>query len=101
MLGIIGTVAVTIVVLLVAFIIWRWTSVARGARQRDEKLFARLDPIGRRINAGESVSPDEIEKLAARPEIRHMLFAMLRHFKRPDLLPSGYSSSAAQGESAL
>jgi len=30
-----------------------------------------------------------------------MLFATLREMKRPDLLPTNYSSSVAQGESAL
>ena len=87
--------------LFVVFIAWRWTSVARGARKRDEKLILRLDPIGKRIEAGEAVSPQEIEALAAQPEIRYMLFAMLRHMKRPDLLPARYFSSVAQGESAL
>lgn len=90
-----------IAVLIVAFVVWRWTSVARGASQRDERLVARLDPIGTRIEAGELVSPQEIAALAAKPEIRFMLFGALRHMKKPELLPVGYSSSVAQGESAL
>lgn len=101
MLKVVAIAAVVIAALLVAFIVWRWTSVARGARQRDEKLLARFDPIGKRIDAGQTVAPQEIESLAARPEIRYMLFAVLRHMKRLDLLPTGYSSTAAQGESAL
>lgn len=87
--------------LLIAFVVWRWTSVARGERQRDEKLVALIDPIGRKIDAGEHVSPEEVEALAARPELRHLLFAALRRMHRPDLLPRQYSSSADQGESAL
>jgi len=94
-------VGVAVAVLLVAFLVWRRTSVARGARQRDERLVARLDPVGKKIEAGETVSPQEIESLAAHPEIRHMLFMMLRHMEQPDLLPTQYSSSVAQGESAL
>jgi hypothetical protein len=101
MLKIIAIAAVIITVLLIAFIVWRWTSVARGARERDEKLIARLDPIGKKLDAGENVSPQEIEALATRPEIRYMLFETLRQMKRPDLLPTKYSSSVAQGESAL
>jgi len=101
MLNILTIVAVVVAVLVVAFILWRWTSVARGARQRDARLLARLDPIGKKIHAGEAVSPQEIESLAAYPEIRHMLFALLRHMERPDLLPTQYSSCVAQGESAL
>jgi hypothetical protein len=90
-----------IAVLVIAFVVWRWTSVARGASQRDEKLIARLDPLGKKIEAGEMVSPQEITALAARPEIRYMLFGALRHMKRSELLPTGHSSSIAQGESAL
>lgn len=89
------------VLLLVVFIIWRWTSVGRGMRQRDEKLFLRLDPLGRKIDACQPVSSQEIETLAAHPEIRFMLFAMLREMRRSELLPTKYSSSVAQGESAL
>ena len=88
-------------VLIVAFVIWRWMSVGRGASQRDEKLIARIDPIGKKIEAGETVSPQEVAALAARPEIRYMLFAALRQMKKPELLPTAYSSSVAQGESAL
>jgi hypothetical protein len=101
MFKIIAIAAAVLVVLLVVFIIWRWTSVGRGMRQRDEKLLMGLDPIGKKIETGQTVSPQEIEALAARPEIRLMLFAMLRDMKRPELLPTKYSSSAAQGESAL
>jgi hypothetical protein len=101
MLKIIATAFGLLIVLFVPFIIWRWSSVARGMRQRDEKLFKRLDPIARRIEAGQPVSPEEIEALAARPENRFILFAFLRESKRPDLVPAKFSSSVAQGESAL
>jgi hypothetical protein len=87
--------------LLVVFIIWRWTSVTRGMRLRDEKLLVRLNPIGKKIETGQPVSPQEIEALSVRPEIRFMLFTILREMKRPELLPTSYSSSVAQGESAL
>jgi hypothetical protein len=101
MLKIFALVAVVFVVLVIAFVIWRWTSVARGASERDEQLIARLDPIGKKIDAGEVVSRQEIDALAARPEIRYMLFAALREMKKPELLPTIYSSSISQGESAL
>lgn len=89
------------VLLIVVFVVWRWTSVARGANARDEKLIARIDPLGKKIDSGEVVTSEEVATLAAHPEIRFMLFAALRQMNRPDLLPTGYSSSVAQGESAL
>jgi hypothetical protein len=101
MLKIVGITGLVLIVLLVTFVIWRWTSVARGVRQRDERLIARLVPLGKKIEAGQAVSTQEVDELAARPEIRYLLFAMLRELKRPELLPTKYSSSVAQGESAL
>jgi len=101
MLKIVAIAVGVVAVLLVLFIVWRWPSVGRGMRQRGEKLFVRLDPVANRIETGQPVSPQEIEALAARPEIRLMLFHMLREMKHPELLPTKYSSSVAQGESAL
>lgn len=101
MLKIIAIAAAVVVALLVAVILWGVMSVARGMRQRDKKLLVRLAPIRTRIAAGQTVSQQEIDELASRPEIRFMLFSMLRDMKRPELLPTGYSSSVAQGESAL
>ena len=89
------------VVLLVVFVIWRWMSVGRGRRQRDAKLLGQLDPIAKEFEAGQTVSPQEIEVLAGRPELRYILYQMLQHFKRPELMPNQYSSSVAQGASAL
>jgi hypothetical protein len=101
MLKAVAIAVAVVLVLFVLFIIWRWTSVGRGMRQRDEKLIRRLDPVAKRIESGQAVSPQEIEALAERPEIRFMLFTMAREMKRPELLPTKYSSSVAQGESAL
>jgi hypothetical protein len=90
-----------IVVVLLAFVWWRWTSVRRGARARDQTLLDRIEPLGRRLDAGEAVSPDEFAALAARPEIRYVLFEVLRQMHRHDFLPAGYGTSEQQGESAL
>jgi hypothetical protein len=86
---------------LLAFIAWRWTSVARGAKERDERLLVLLDPLGSKLESGAAISLDEVESLAAKPELRFMLFAALRHMNRTDLLPRKYLSSVDQGASAL
>jgi hypothetical protein len=101
MLKVIAIAAAVFLLLIIGFVAWRWTSVARGARQRDEKLLARLEPLGLKLDAGHPVSPEEVELIAARPEIRYLLFAVLRRMNRPDLIPTNYTSSVAQGESAL
>src|SRR5262249_47447454 len=101
MLKIIPIAAVVFAILLFAFIIWRNTSVRRGMRQRDEKLLVRLHPIAKKIEAGQTVSAQEIDSLARQPQIRFMLFGMLRAMNRTDLLPTNYRSSIEQGASAL
>lgn len=75
--------------------------MSRGAAERDERLVVLLDPLGKKLDAGAAVSVAEVEALAARPEIRFMLFAALRHMNRPDLLPKKFLTSADQGASAL
>src|SRR5262245_52009872 len=76
---------ITIGILIVAFVWWRYTSVARGARQRDEKLLAVLDPIGQRLSKKEPVTAEEITNLSRRPQYRPVLYQMLKHFERLDL----------------
>lgn len=88
-------------VLLAGFVYWRWTSVKRGADQRDEKLLAQLDPVGKKFDAGAPVSREEIEALAARPELRYVMYPVFRHMNKSDLLPGQYNSTVSQGEAAL
>ena len=90
-----------VALIFVAFVWWRWTSVARGARQRNEKILRLIDPIGAKLHSGRTVTPDEVSDLARRPEVRHMLFAVLRDAKRPDLIPQDYSSEVHQAASSL
>src|SRR5262249_43818607 len=101
MLKIIAMVVGGLAILVVGFVIWRRSSVARGMEERDEKVIERLEPIVKRIESGQEVSLQEIDAIAARPEVRFMLFSILRHLKRSDLLPTNCLSSASQGESAL
>lgn len=91
----------TLLILFVAFIAWRLASVSRGARQRDERLLMRLDPIGQKIDAGETVTEEEVRALAESPEMRYMLFHGLRAMEKSELLPTDYSSSIQQAEAAL
>ena len=87
--------------LFVAFIVWRLASVSRGARQRDERLLARLDPIGHKIDAGETVTAEEVRALAEAPEMRYLLFHGLRAMEKAELLPTDFSSPIQQAEAAL
>jgi hypothetical protein len=87
--------------LIIAFLWWRFTSVARGARQRDEKLLVALDPIVEKLSKKESVTAIEVATLSSRPQFRPMLYQMLKHFERLDLFPSDCLSREAQGAGVL
>ncbi|GHU26824.1 hypothetical protein AGMMS50256_05040 [Betaproteobacteria bacterium] len=47
--------------MLLAFVVWRYTSVARGAKARDKAIVKRLDPLAERFEAGVAVSAEEVE----------------------------------------
>src|SRR5688500_17622148 len=90
-----------LVAALVAFVVWRYTSVSRGAAQRDEALLVRMDPLAKKFEAREHVASQEIEAFASVPEFRPMLHALLEYHKRLDLFPKKYLSEKSQAESQL
>jgi hypothetical protein len=76
------------VILIIAFMWWRSTSVTRGKRKRDAKILTALQPIIDKLSNKESVSATEVEALARQPQYRPMLYDALRHFERLDLFPA-------------
>src|SRR5262245_34093975 len=88
-------------IIVLAFVAWRHGSVARGARQRDERLLTILDPIAVRLSKKEPVTAEEIAELAKRPQLRRMLFRMLENLERLDLFPTDALNVPAQGAGAL
>jgi hypothetical protein len=94
-------IAIALVVVVVAFVAWRYTSVARGANARDQILLARLDPLAQRFQAKAAVSAEDVRLVANAPELRPMLYAMLSHYAATDLFPAQFLSPEAQAESTL
>jgi hypothetical protein len=94
------TIIAAIVGFIVVFIVWRVLSVPLGMEKRDKELWARLDPLLRKL---ESIEPaeGEVAQLAEAPENRYLLFELLREHEKTDLMPDAYASSVHQGESAL
>lgn len=92
---------VAIVVLLSAFVWWRYTSVARGARQRDQRILPLIDPIGEKLASGKQPSIEEIENVANKSYARPFLYQALKHFERLDLFPKRFTTPEAQAESKL
>lgn len=76
-------------------------SVARGARQRDERVLVLLDPVAGKLERKENVSTDEIQTLANMNFVRPLLYQMLFHLERLDLFPANYLDDISQGEARL
>src|SRR5262245_49735586 len=87
--------------LILAFIWWRYTSVVRGARQRDEQLLRVLDPIGEKLAKSEPVPAEQIVALSRQPQYRPMLYHLLIHYQCLDLFPAEALSIQAQGAGIL
>ena len=94
-------IALGLLALLVAGVAWRRHSVMRGAKARDRKLIARLDPLAERLERNEAVTADEIESLADAPELRQLLYVLLDHYGSLDLFPTRHLRPEAIAESAL
>ena len=62
-------IVIAVVVVLVVFVAWRYTSVARGAKARDEALLKRLDPLAARFESKSQVAADDVRALAAAPSL--------------------------------
>jgi hypothetical protein len=84
-----------------AFVVWRYTSVARGARQRDRHLITLVEPIGEKLAAGESPSRDEIEAIADSHPLRGFLYELLKHYERLDLFPQKFRNEIAHAKTCL
>lgn len=86
---------------LAAIVVWLLTSVARGAKARDEALFRQLAPLAEKFEKKVAVSAGEVQELARVAQLRPMLHALLSHHGQLDLFPPEYLSKRAQAESAL
>ncbi len=92
---------VAVVGLIAAWVLWRYTSVARGARWRDRQILPLLGPLAQKLERGVDLSPQEVAQVAALPQARLLLWRMLEHFGAPDLFPADMRSRPAQAVAEL
>lgn len=92
---------VILVVLVAAFLWWRYTSVERGARQVEAKILSLLEPLAQKLSGGVEPTPEEIAGLAAKPITRYHLYLALKHYERLHLFPDEYRTEQAQAEAKL
>lgn len=90
-----------LVVFFLIFVWWRWTSVERGARQRNERILKQLDSIGLKLSEKKEVTTEEVCELAKKDELRGMLHTVLREYSRLDLFPNEFLDVESQARAAL
>lgn len=89
------------VVLIAAFLYWRWTSVGRGARKRDDLIIAELNPLAVVLEAGGDLDQSDVMRLGASLQNRPMLHELLKHFEKLDLFPEEWRSRDEQARALL
>jgi len=94
-------IAFVVVLLLIAFLAWRYTSVARGGRKRDRRIIAQLDALAQRLDNGKDVTQGEIIDLGSRHELRYALYILLKEKERLYLVPDGWRTIESQAKAAL
>lgn len=87
--------------IVVAFIVWRWTSVTRGARKRDQQILPLLEPIAGSLEKSQPLGAGDLEAVASRPYARPLLYALLEHHNRLDLFPARYRDRESHAEGTL
>ncbi len=92
---------VGILAALVAFVLWRVASVGRGARERDARVLRELGAVEAGLRSGAEVHAPVIADLAAKPQLRRLLFDMLRQHDKTDLFPEEHLGRRSQAEAAL
>ena len=91
----------TLCVAVVGFLWWRFTSVGRGARQRDAKLQKLLEPLAQKLANREPISAEEVHQLCEKPQLRPFLYDVLKKSNKLELFPQEYLSLPEQGAAVL
>lgn len=88
-------------VLLGGFVWRRFTSVQRGIDARDARIVARLQPVEDRLRSGIAANTSEVALLAASPENRPLLHALLKHYEQLSFFPKEHLTVEAQAKANL
>ncbi len=94
-------IVVVVIVLIVAFVIWRLGSVSRGARRRYDALYREVEPIDDALARGQEIDQAEVDRAIARPELRGMVYEILKYHECLDHFADQYRSMQAQAEADL
>ncbi|MDF1839592.1 MAG: hypothetical protein P1V35_17115, partial [Planctomycetota bacterium] len=99
--GAIMKIAIGILAALVAFVLWRLSSVARGAAKRDGEIAEKLAGLQAKLEQDQSFEDSEVQALGRSPETRPSLFGMLEHFEKLESFPAQWLEVKEQGRAVL
>ena len=90
-----------LVILVVAFVVWRYLATILGAQRRTDALMAHIMPVISSIQEGRDVPREQLVRFARRPDTRVLLYRALHELGQSDLFPEEHGSLAALAESDL
>jgi hypothetical protein len=90
-----------IVVLFIAFIIWRRYATDVAYVKTRAALLAQVTPVVTALQQGQPPDPEQVEALARNAETRVTLYTALKEIQRQDLFPAAYTSLEQIAESHL
>jgi hypothetical protein len=90
-----------LVLLVVAFIVWRIIATARAGERLKTGILAQIAPVTEALRAGREPDAALIQLLAASALTRNALFDELLALNRTELFPEPYRSAEARAESDM
>ena len=93
----------SLVVLLIAVVVWLYLKAVRGTLKRDELILEKLAPLTSVLEAGGTPDAAALEAAARNPETRRLLYESLDAHGRRDLFPRSFytQESLAEGDLVL
>jgi hypothetical protein len=90
-----------IVASVTVFIIWRLWATIVGGRRSYARLSARIEPVLKRLAAGDDPDPADVERFARDRDTRKVLYDALEQHQKVALFPTRYLTSEAMAEADL
>ncbi len=91
----------SLILLVIAVVVWLYIKAVRGTLKRDERILDKLAPVTSALEAGATPDPAALEAAARNPETRRLLYESLEAHERSDLFPRRYYTQEALAEGDL
>ena len=99
--SVIGVVIASLCALVGGFVVWRLWATYSGGVNVYAALASRIEPVERRLEAGQDPDPSDLLRLARDRETRRVLYDALEYYGRLSLFPAEYLTRDAMAEADL